>query len=619
MVLVQLTGDLAWLDDPYRPSRAHGLSVNDTGGLPEPVQDAVRDAAVEAICAWHDGRPIAIPGPDAELLAHMLSVAMGEEVPAEYGAMIADDLAAALAGRGPLRQIGHRPPEGFSAVVIGAGISGMLAAVQLREAGVSVTVIERNPEVGGTWFENRYPGCGVDVPSHLYSFSGVDWEWERYYALRDELFTYLDRVSRDWDLRELIRFDTTVETAQWDPQAKSWSVDAVSAHGRRERLSCNVLVSAVGAFGNPKMPDIPGGEAFEGDVFHTARWPGGIDLRGKRVGLIGNGASAMQVAPTIAETAQTLTIFQRSAQWVAPFEKFRQRIPAAEQVLFRDVPLYRAWYRQRLAWTYNDTLWESLQRDPSWPHQKRSINAINEGHRLFFTRYLEHELAGRPDLIEKSVPTYPPFGKRILIDYGWYRTLRRSNVELLTTRIAEFDHQGLVLADGREIELDAVIMATGFDVVRFIASLEVVGRSGRTLRDVWQDDNATAYLGTTVPGFPNLFCLYGPNTQAGHGGSLIFYLEAQMRYVMSLLEQMWSTGAAVVECRQEVHDRYNAAVAEAHERMIWTHPAMTTYYRNSRGHVIVPNPWRVVDFWQMTNRADLADYRVEPAVLASAS
>ncbi len=608
IVLAQLTGDLRWLDEPYRPTRGRGLSENDSGGLAESVQNDIRCAAADAICLWHDGRPIAVPEPGDDLLTRMLSVATGDEVPIEYGPMIADDLRSVLENRSPIH-IQRRAPAGFSAVVVGAGIAGMLAAVHLQQAGVAVTVIERNREVGGTWYENRYPGCGVDIPSHLYSFSFVRWNWDSHYALRDQLFGYLDQLSRQWDIRKLIRFSTRAESARWDAGTQRWFIDLVTADGVLETLVSNVLISAVGAFGNPKMPDIPGQELFEGEVLHTARWTADASLDGKRVGVIGTGASAIQVVPAVADRTRSLTVFQRSAPWVAPFERFQQGVPVVLQFLLREVPLYRAWYRQRLAWLLNDTLYKSLQRDPHWADTHHSINAINDGHRRLFTRYIQQELEGRPDLVEKVLPSYPPFGKRILLDNGWYRTLRKDNVELVTVGIDRFDRHGVVLVDGREIELEVVVMATGFNVVRFIASMELTGRSGRTLREMWDDDDAQAYLGTTLPDFPNFF----PNTQAGHGGSLIFYLESQMRYVVSLLDQMWANNLGSVECRQDVHDQYNAGVAAAHEHMIWTHPGIATYYRNSRGRVVVPNPWRVVEFWRMTKAADLADYHHEQA------
>ncbi|AHH17454.1 monooxygenase [Nocardia nova SH22a] len=608
MVLVQMTGERKWLADPYRPARGRGLSENDSGGLPEQIQDEIRRAAAEAICAWHRGTPPAIERPGDDLLTEMLAVSIGEPIPEEYGPMIADDMAASSGATAWLTDA-ERAPEGFSAIVIGAGISGMLAAHDLSRIGVDVTVIERAERVGGTWWHNHYPGCGVDVPSYLYSFSTVNSDWPYYYAARDEIHDYLERVAADWDIPSRTRFGTEVRAARWVDDAKRWRVEAAGPDGT-EVLWANILISGVGAFGKPKWPAVPGIEKFEGETSHTATWPDDLDLTDKRVGVIGNGASAMQVVPAIASKARSLNIFQRSAHWVAPFEKFRTPVPDPVRFLLREVPLYRAWYRQRLAWVLNDTLYEALQKDPSWPHQDRSINAANDGHRRFFTRYLESELADRPDLVEKVTPTYPPFGKRILLDNGWYRTLLRDNVELVTDSIAEITGTGIRLASGRDVELDVIVYATGFDVVNFLSSFELTGRSGRTLREQWGEDDANAYLGTTVPDFPNLFCLYGPNTQAGHGGSLIYYLECQMRYTISLLSRMFAAGGDVVEVRAEVAAAYNADVDAAHERMIWSHPGFDTYYRNSRGRVLVANPWRVVDWWRMTKEADMNEYHV---------
>ncbi|MEN3279364.1 MAG: 4-hydroxyacetophenone monooxygenase [Solirubrobacteraceae bacterium] len=610
-VLVQLTGDRRWLGERYRPLRNRGLGDNPTGGLPDEVQREVREAALEAIEAWRDGQPPALPEPGEELLVEMLGVAMGEPVPAEYGPMLAAELRVGLGdGEAPPQRLAV--PDGFNVLIVGAGVSGLATAIRMQEAGIPYAVVEKHDTVGGTWLENRYPGCGVDTPSALYSFSFAQHDWSRHFALRDELHAYLEAVADDADVRERIRFGTEVLAAAYDEAAQGWAVTVRRPDGSTGTLRASVVISAVGAFNKPKWSDLPGLSSFTGPVAHTARWPSDLELAGRRVAVIGSGASAMQLVPAIAGEVESLTVFQRSPGWAAPFEQLHVEVPEPLRLLAREVPLYRVWYRLRAGWTFNDRVHEALQKDPSWPHPERSVNAINDAHRRFFTRYIEAELGDRTDLIEKVLPDSPPYGKRILLDNGWYRSLTRENVELVTDPIAEVRPDRIVTSAGAEHEVDVIVCATGFDVVRFLAPMDVRGRSGRTLRATWDDDDSRAYLGLAVPDFPNLFMVYGPNTQAGHGGSLIGTAEAQLHYVMDLLAQMLRGGIGAVECRPEVYEDYNRRVDEAHERMVWTHPGMATYYRNSRGRVVVNTPWRVVDFWRMTRAADLGDYLVEP-------
>ena len=610
LVLVQLTGDLRWLEEPYRPTRTRGLGDNDTGGLPEDVQTEIRNAALEAILAWKAGRPAAIPTPPHDLLVRMMTVAMGEPVGDEYGPMFASELGLTTGSRQP-QFIAAEVPEDFSVLVIGAGMSGLAAAIKLQEAGVPYLIVERSETVGGTWLDNRYPGCGVDTPSHLYSYSFAQHDWSQYFALRDELHAYFEDVATDFGVRPHIRFRTEVLAACYDEQRQGWTVE-VRTDGTRETLHPKIVISAVGAFTRPRMPEVKGLESFEGPTAHTARWPDGLDLTGKRVGVIGNGASGMQLVPASAGRAKSLTIFQRSPQWAAPFEKFHLPVPEAVRFLMTQVPLYRSWYRLRLGWIFNDRIHHTLQKDPSWPHPDRSINAVNDAHRDFFTRHIVTELGERVDLLDKVLPTYPPFGKRMLLDNGWFRTLTREDVELVTDPIEEIRRDRVVTQTGNEYEVDVLVLATGFDVVRFLAPMEIRGRSGRTLRETWDDDDARAYLGMVVPDLPNFFILYGPNAQTGHGGSLISMTEIQLHYVADLIRQMLEQGIGSVECRQDVYDDYNRRVDEAHERMVWTHEGMDTYYRNSRGRVVVNNPFRVIDYWRMTRHADLSDYHVEP-------
>jgi len=565
MVLVQMTGETHWLDAPYTPHRQTGMGDNDTGGLTEEHQREVREAALEAILSWRAGRPVAMPNPSPEMLVRMLSVAMAEDVPAEYG-----EFTAAQLGQTPF--LDHEPyplPEGFRVLIIGAGVSGLCAAINLQMAGVPFEVIERNSTVGGVWWENKYPGAGVDTPNHLYSFSFSSYDWEKYFCLRDELHGYLEHVCDEFGVRDSIRFNTSVERIEYHEDAQTWSARVVNPDGSIDVLDANVVISAAGLFNPPVEPDIEGLNTWSGERWHTARWPEDGSIEGKRVAIIGNGASCMQTGPEIQHDVESLTIYQRSNHWAAPFDQFRKVVPDPMRFLLREVPLYRSWYRVRLGWTFNDRIHSALQKDPDWEHPERSLNATNDGHRAYFTRYVEEELGDKADeLLDKVLPTYPPFGKRMLMDNGWYRMLRNDKVELVDDRIVRIDGNRVITEDGSEREADVLVLATGFDVLRVINTYETVGRGGVTLREAWEDDNAQAYMGTVVPGFPNYFTLYGPNLQPGHGGSLIFVVEMQVRYIMDMIRQMTENGLGAVEVRPEVHDAYNADVDARHENMV---------------------------------------------------
>jgi 4-hydroxyacetophenone monooxygenase len=610
MVLVHLTGDRRWLHEPYRPTRTRGLDDNDTGGLPDEVQDEIRAAAFDAIVRWDAGEPVAIDTPSHELLLEMMEACVGQDVPEAYAPIIANEL-----------RLFERPPEplaappGFEVLIVGAGISGVCAAVRLAGAGIPYRILERHDAVGGTWLENHYPGCGVDTPSYLYTFSFARADWSKYFSLRDELHAYVSKVAADFRVTDHITFGTEVVSATWDEPAQQWAVVAEGADGERTEHRANVVISAVGAFNKPKVPALPGADSFAGPSAHTARWPGeGIDLAGKRVAVIGTGASAMQLVPAIADTAESVTIFQRTAQWAAPFEKFHQEIPGPVRHLLATVPLYHDWYRIRLAWAFNDVLYPALQKDPEWDGADgRAIGPVNDRHRAFYTDYIVAELGDRQDLLDQVLPDYPPYGKRMLMDNGWFRTMTRDDVHLVTDAAVEIRPDSVVTGDGTEHPADVLVWATGFDVVNFLAPMEIVGRDGVVIREVWGADDARAYLGTAIPGAPNFFCLYGPNAQFGHGGSLITIMERQMHYVMSLLRQLIDQGLGSVEVRQDVHDTYNEQVDGLHEGLVWTNSSVANYYRNSKGRVVAINPFRIVEFWALTDEADLGDYRTDPA------
>ncbi|WP_225982102.1 flavin-containing monooxygenase [Qipengyuania flava] len=602
MVLYQMTGEATWLQEPFAPGRSPGLDDNDSGQLPDEVQTQIRTAAEEAIEAWLAGRPLAIERPTNLRLAEMLSVAMTEHVPEEYGDIVAAGMGYDLE---PTAEAAIAADK--TAIVIGGGVSGICAGIELGKLGIDYTLFEKNEDFGGTWFENRYPGCGVDTPSLTYTFSCRPNDWSMYFPLRDEIEGYLLDTAREFGLYDKARFRTHVEEARWNTATDQWDVTITTPDGKRETHSADYLFSAVGILNIPKYPQIDGLDEFAGEVYHTSRWPAEADLSGKRVAVIGNGASGMQVAPAIADEVSRMTIFARSKQWAAPFPQFRKKVPEGVRYLMQVVPLYRAWLEQRLSWTFNDRVHGTLFRDPEWEHPERAVNEINDAHRRVFTRYVEEQLQDRPELIERVLPEYPPFAKRMLLDNGWFRTIKKPYVDLIPEHLAKVEGNTLSTSSGETVEADVIILATGFQTTNVLGSYDIVGREGQLLRDHWGEDNASAYLGTLVPGFPNFFILLGPNVGSGHGGSMIRNIENQMHFAGQVVQCAEAQEASTVEVKETAYTDYSRRIDDAHDRLVWTHPGTENWYRNSQGRVVAITPWRNDAFWRMTRSPDEAD------------
>lgn len=605
MVLVHVTGDERWLADPYRPVRDVRLIADEDAGIDDDAGADIRRAALDVLT--DDPVHAVIDDPGDALMTKMMRWCMGEPVDERYAPMMREDLGFVS------RDVVLERPAGAverHVVIVGAGASGLAVGARLGRMGVPYTVVERASDVGGTWRDNTYPGCGVDTPNHAYSYSiGERQRWSRNFSPQPELLGYLRRCADEFGVRDHIRFDATVTASHWREHEHRWTVHIDTPDGPDTVVGTDLVV-AIGQFGIPSIPDLPGADTFAGPIFHTTAWPDDLDVTGRRVAIIGTGASAMQIVPTIADAVGHLTIFQRNPQWARPIPRYHDELDDDAQWLLANVAYYAPWFRFTMLWRYGDGLLPFLRKDPDWPHPERSLNRVNERHRQEMVDHIRAELGDRSDLIDACTPDYPPYGKRILLDNGWYRTLRRPDVSLVADGIAEITGQGVVDGAGVLHEVDVIVLSTGFRMTDMARVVHPTGRDGITLDDVWASDDATAHLGITVPGFPNFFLVQGPSTGLGHGGSAIFQAESQARYITDAIGTMIDDGIASIEPRQRVHDEFVRLVDERHAELIWTHPGMTTYYRNSVGRVVSVTPFSMLEYWQMTHDVDLGDFVV---------
>jgi 4-hydroxyacetophenone monooxygenase len=613
MVLVQLSGETELLDAAQ--GATHGPWDYSENLAPE-LKARIRDRLVGTLKDYAAHDRALPPPPSGALLRQMMSVAAGEPISDEYVPMMLEEMA--LHAADPKGVSWHRKPDAatlqrFKVVVIGAGMSGLLSAIRLSEAGIPYEIYEKNETVGGTWYENSYPGCGVDTPNHFYSYSfDSNPDWTHFFSKRDELWRYFEACADRYAIRARIRFNTEITAAHYDAERGIWHLRARDRAGKEQHIEANAVISAVGQLNRPAVPRIAGMETFNGPVFHTGQWDHSVKVEGKRVAMIGTGASGMQVGPTIAPQVARLSIFQRSPHWVVPNPNYHRVVSDGKKWLLRHLPYYGRWYRFQLFWGFADGLHPALQKDDGWDKPQQSLNPISERYRQNMIKHIKREIGDDPVLLAKVIPPYPPYGKRILIDNHWYKMLKRPNVDLVTEPIERIEPGGVRTKDGALHPADVIVLATGFQAGRMLHPMDIRGKSGRSLREIWGEDNPRAYLGITVPDFPNLFVLYGPNTNLGHGGSAIFHAECQVRYVMQCLRDLLENDWRSMEVRADVHDAYNTRVDAAHERMVWTHKGMSTWYKNSQGRVITNSPWRLVDYWAMTREPKRTDYIVQP-------
>ncbi len=608
--LAYLTGDLTLLRAGLRPDP---LMLNlPLSGYSDEQQSHIRSLALEALVRYRDAGCVPAPAPgDAELL-QMMEHTVGGTGMAEYLPLLEEE----LAYKGEDRRAPAWHVDALAAgadikvVIIGAGMSGILAAHRLQQAGVPFTILDKNDDVGGTWYEAAYPGCRVDNPNHNYSYSFAQrHDWPLHYSSQDVLHAYFRNCAEAFDVRRHARLGCTVNGAEWDDDSRRWAVRYTDAHGIAHEITANIVISAVGQLNRPRFPtEIEGFGSFEGETMHSAQWRSDISLSGKKVVCIGTGASALQFLPHVAEAAADLVITQRTAPWLAPTPDYHEAVAEGRKWLYRHVPSYSEFNRFAIFWRMGDGALAGVRVDPTWHSDGSSVSMISEFGRQLLVEYFKAEFGDRPDLLGKVVPNYPVGAKRMVRDNGvWARTLKRPNVQLVTDRIARITPTGVEMADGTVHAADVLLYGTGYEASKFLTPMRVKGRNGVDLHEQWAGD-ARAYLGVAIPGFPNFFCLYGPNTNIVINGSIVYFSECGVRYILSLVELLLAGDASSIEVRREVHDEFNERVDAENLAMAWGWSSVSSWYKNDLGRVSQNWPFTLLEYWQRTKQADAADF-----------
>ena len=520
----------------------------------------------------------------------------------------------AMAKASASKTTGDGATQQVDVAVVGAGFAGLYLLHRLRKAGFTTIAVDEADDVGGTWYWNRYPGARCDIQTIDYSYTFDPeleraWQWSEKYATQPEILRYLGFVADRYDLRRDIRFGSKVTNATWDAAAGRWRL----ATDNGAAISCRAYIMATGCLSAPKPPEIEGVKDFKGEIYFTGRWPHHeVKLAGKRVAVIGTGASAFQFVPEIAGKVAHLTVFQRTPPWAFPTPHYHEQVPEGMKWLLETVPTYDKWYRFFLFWMATDGFLDGVRADPDWKGPTTAVSEANSQFREMIAFAIAAQIGeGSRDLLDKVIPQYPLGGKRALLDNGvWLQALQRDNVDLVTDPIAEITDTGLVTKDGVHHDVDVIIYGTGFYASRFLYPMSFVGKGGVTLEQKW-DGDPRAYLGMTTPGFPNLFMIYGPNTNIVVNGSIIFFSECSVRYITGCLKLLADKDAATIECRQDVHDAFNIRVDDGNKLMAWGSPVVSSWYKNEKGRVTQNWPFALVDYWNATIEPNPDDFVIE--------
>lgn len=605
-----LTNEEELLADDVRPPKTRmGASIKPQGGLSVEAQEKARGLCTRALIAYRD-RGCPPPDPATPLLEKAMTF-LARGVGPEYLPLLKHELALPRdLGAPDWRKHDLAADRDFSVAVIGAGLSGVAAAYRLQQAGVRYKVFEKNQDVGGVWWENVYPGCRLDTPNFAYSYSFAQkQDWPEQFSRQPEIQKYISTVADATAVREKIVFETEVVSMIYDDVAAQWHIETRDKDGRRQVEAFNAIITATGQLNKPSYPDIEGLNTFAGLMVHSAQWPKGLDVRGKRVAVVGTGASAYQIVPALVDEVAEMLVFQRNAPWMLPTPNYHDEIKPGMAWLLRHVPFYGRWYRFWQFWIAAEGRLPLVEVEQDWDHPI-SVGRANEELRLECIELLKAQLHDRPDLLQKMTPNYAPGAKRMLRDNGvWAAALKKPHSELITDGILRIEPKGVVTTDGVLHEVDIIVMATGFQTSDYLAPMKIVGRCGKDLHQWWAGD-CRAYLGITMPGFPNLFMTGGPTTGVVVNGSAIFSAECAVEYALSAIRELLSGGYAAMDIRQAPFDAFNQRVDAGNLTKAWGVAKTTSWYKNRFGRASQTWPFTLLEYWRLTEKVELSDYEM---------
>lgn len=579
------------------------------GGMSADQQERARALALAGLRELRDNAITTVDLLPDESVTDLLSFLTGGREH-WYGSLKHELDLAADKGGAPQWHFDHVADDrDFPVLIVGAGIAGVAAAYRYSQAGVPFTVVEDAPTLGGTWAKNTYPGVRLDTPTFGYSYSFAQrGDWPHQFAKGQDVLDYVRDVAERACIVEKIEFSTRLVRLRWDEQERVWKATTRGASGREETRDFAAVVSALGQLDRPNIPDFEGADRFRGITMHSQEWSHDVDYTGKRVAVIGTGASAYQIVPALANDVSGLVLFQRSAPWMLPAPNYHDGVTGTFAWLRRKVPHYAQWYR----------LWVTLQGIPGrlhtvtaeegWDGAPLSVSRKNHEVREVLIERLTAQLADRPDQLHHAIPNYPPGAKRMLRDNGvWADALKSEHTTVVTAGIDRFSERGIIDNEGVEHEVDIVVFATGFKPSEYLDEVEVIGRDGVEIHDFWKGD-ARAFNGITVPGFPNFFLIYGPNVGGVVAGSLHFMIERAVEYSLKCVHEVLQRSVAAIDVKPVALNRFVDWIDAGNRRMAWGQPYVKSWYQNSHGRVSQVWPYTNAEYWEVTESVREIDH-----------